>query len=437
MIDKLVVNPFKKFINIESFSGILLFCATIAALIWANSSYSDIYDSIWEYELGINTQSFDLTKPLILWINDGLMAIFFFVIGLELKRELLIGELDSLKKASFPILAAIGGMLIPVALFLFLNENPETRNGWGIPMAADIAFSLAILQLLGKRVPVGLKVFLIAFAIIDDIGAILVIAVFFSSSINWILLAIAFILFVVLAYLSYRKIYAKYIILVFSIIIWILFLKAGIHPTIAGVLIAFTIPIRQNGHVRTYIGKLCEISNKIKETNDDESPLLSKEQMKLVDNLETCTDKIQSPLQHLEHRLHGWVAYIIMPVFALANAGITFSANMKLDYELVINVILCLFIGNFIGVTATSYLGLKLKLVALPKNVKFKQILGMGFLAGVGFTMSIFIANLAFAEDPTHINSAKVGIIIGSLISGLMGYAVLKVTSPSGNNKLS
>ena len=320
MIEKLVITPFLKFVKIESLSGILLFGATVLAIIWANSPYSYLYESLLQYKIGINTQDFKLIKPLILWVNDGLMAVFFFLIGLEIKRELLIGELNSFKKASFPFFAAIGGMLIPIGLFIILNKNPDTSDGWGIPMAADIAFSLAILKIVGNRVPLGLKIFLTAFAIIDDIGAVLIIAVFYSSSINWVLLAIALVLILILSYLSYHKIYLKYLYFIFGIIIWFLFLKAGIHPTVAGILMAFTIPIRRKIDVKTYINKLYEIANKIKGTNDNKKHILSKEQIEHIDNLETCTHRVQSPLQQLEHTLHGWVAYFIIPVFALSNA---------------------------------------------------------------------------------------------------------------------
>jgi Na+:H+ antiporter, NhaA family len=434
MIDKILNTPFQKYVKIESFSGILLFGATIIAIIWANSPYSHIYESLWQYKIGINTQDFDLTKPLIFWVNDGLMAIFFFLIGLEIKRELLIGELDSLRKAAFPFLSAIGGMLFPVALFIFLNKNPETSNGWGIPMAADIAFSLAILKLLGNRVPLGLKVFLTAFAIIDDIGAVLVIAVFYSSSINWLLLIYALILILILSFLSYREIYAKYIILLFGIIIWILFLIAGIHPTVAGVLLAFTIPIRQKINVKTYKNKLYDIANELKVTTDNKNYILSKKQIEQIDDLEDCTEEVQSPLQHLEHRLHNWVAYFIIPIFALSNAGVAFSTDMNLDYSLITNIVICLFIGNFISVTFMSFLSVKLKLTELPTGVNFRHILGIASLAGVGFTMSIFIANLAFVENSAFIDSAKVGILIGSFISGLTGYTILKLSSKNKIN---
>ena len=219
MIQK-IISPFQKFVKIESLSGILLFTATVIALIWANSPYGHVYESIWQYKIGIRFQNFELEKSLILWINDGLMAIFFFLTGLELKREFLIGELDTIKKATFPFIAALGGVIAPIALFFILNKNPETTNGWGIPMATDIAFALAILKLLGNRVPLSIKVFLTAFAIIDDIGAVLVIALFYSATINWMLLVYALILLSILGFLAYRKIYINYIYLFSGIIIW-------------------------------------------------------------------------------------------------------------------------------------------------------------------------------------------------------------------------
>jgi NhaA family Na+:H+ antiporter len=285
MVRRALVTPFQKFVRIESFSGMLLFGATLLALILANSPLADQFHSLWQYKLGISTSGFELIKPLILWINDGLMAVFFFLIGLEIKRELLIGELNSVKKASFPLFAAIGGMVLPVLIYLLLNKNPESSGAWGVPMATDIAFSLAILTLLGKRVPLGLKIFLTAFAIVDDLGAVLVIAVVYSESIKWSLIGIALVLLAVLFFLSYRRIHAKALILAFGIVIWVLFLKAGIHPTIAGVLLAFTVPIRQRISIDTYYEKLCEIVDDIKDAGDVKAPLLSKDQIEGIDDL--------------------------------------------------------------------------------------------------------------------------------------------------------
>ena len=429
MVEKILKSPFQKFVKIESLSGVLLFGATIIALIWANSPFQHLYESLWQYKIGITTESFSLNKPLILWINDGLMAVFFFLIGLELKRELLIGELDTPKKAAFPFFAAIGGMLIPVLLFIFLNKNTETANGWGIPMAADIAFTLAILNLLGKRIPLSLKVFLTAFAIIDDIGAVLVIAIFYSTSINWILLAFSIIPLALLLFLSYKKLHSIYLFLIMGFVVWLIFLKSGIHPTVAGVLLAFTVPIRQKMTFKTYADKLLEITNSIKSGTKEKSFMLTKQQIAQIDNLEEISEKVQSPLQLLERRLHNWVAYFIVPIFALANAGVAFNSNVNLDYALIVNVAIALVVGNFAGVSIFSFLSLKLRITELPKDVNYMHILGVAFLAGVGFTMSIFIANLAFISNPVFIDSAKIGILLGSLISGISGYALLKFTS--------
>jgi NhaA family Na+:H+ antiporter len=429
MVEKILKTPFQKFVKVESLSGVLLFGATILALVWANSPFQHLYESLWQYKIGITTESFSLNKPLILWINDGLMAIFFFLIGLELKRELLIGELDTPRKAAFPFFAALGGMVIPVLLFIFLNKNPETSDGWGIPMAADIAFTLAILNLLGKKVPLSLKVFLTAFAIIDDIGAVLVIAIFYSSSVNWMLIAISVIPLAFLLFLSHKKLHSRYLFLVLGFIVWLLFLKSGIHPTVAGVLLAFTVPIRQKMNIKTYANKLMELSKSIKSGSDENTYILTKQQIEQIDSLEEISDNVQSPLQQLEHRLHNWVAYFIVPIFALSNAGVSFRTEMVLDSALIINTASCLVVGNFIGVTVLSYLSLKLKITVLPKNTTFKHILGIGCLAGVGFTMSIFIANLAFVQNPAFIDSAKIGILAGSLISGISGYILLRTTS--------
>lgn len=429
MLERLIITPFQKFVKIESLSGVLLFGATLLAIIWANSPLGYLYESLWQYKVGFTSPHFELSKPLILWINDGLMAIFFFLIGLEIKRELLIGELNSVRKATFPFLAAIGGMIVPMTLFFILNKNPETIDGWGIPMATDIAFSLAIIQLLGKRVPVALKVFLIAFAIVDDLGAVLVIAIFYSSQIKWILLVYAIALLAVLFYLAYRQIYSKYVVLILGFAIWLLFLKSGIHPTIAGVLIAFTIPIRQKIDMNTYTQNLCVMVDNIKEMSVENSPVLSKDQIDEIDNLEDWTTQVQSPLQHLEHQLHNWVAYLIMPLFALSNAGVIFNSEMNLDASLMTSIALSLVLGKFVGISLMSWIGIKLKMAELPEGVTMWGIFGTALLAGVGFTMSIFIANLAFASNPMYIDSAKIGILIGSVFAGIAGYLLLRVAT--------
>ncbi|MEP3837317.1 MAG: Na+/H+ antiporter NhaA [Algibacter sp.] len=426
MVKKIILSPFQKFVKIESSSGILLLLATILALIWANSSFSESYQSLWQYKVGITTESFELNKPLILWINDGLMAIFFFLIGLEIKREFLIGELNSVKKIAFPLFGALGGIIVPVLFFFILNQNPETVKGWGIPMATDIAFSLALLKVLGNKVPLSLKIFLTAFAIVDDLGAVLVIALFYSSNIQLGLLGIALLLLLVLYLLSYKGYYSKFIMIFLGIIIWTLFLKSGIHPTLAGILLAFSVPIRQKIKTPEFIDNLVTITNNIKQASISKQPVLSKEQIQEIDDLEDWTNKYQSPLQHLEHGLHDWVAYFIIPLFALANSGVILSSGMDIEMALVINISICLVLGKSIGITAIIFIARKLKLIEIPTDISNQQIVGVSFLAGIGFTMAIFIASLAFVDSPKYIDSAKIGILIGSVIAALIGYIILR-----------
>jgi len=430
MIRKLLLTPFQKFVRTESLAGLLLFGATIIALIWSNSTYGHIYEGLWKKEIGVSFQNFELKKALILWINDGLMAVFFFVIGLELKRELLIGEINTLKKATFPFIAALGGVLVPVAFYLLLNEDPETAKGWGIPMATDIAFALALLTTLGKRVPLSLKVFLTAFAIIDDIAAVLVIAIFYSVNVSWLYIFYGLILIVFLGLLYYFRKYSFVIGIVLAIVIWFLFLKSGVHPTIAGVLLAFTIPMKRRLNVSLFSDNLNSISQKLSNAVDDgKRHLLTKDEIKCIDHLDNLAFEVRSPLQHLEHKLHSIVAYFILPVFAFANAGVVIDLNYDFNYALMTNIAISLFLGKFIGVALFSYLGNKLRISEYPSGVTFNQIVGISAVAGVGFTMSIFIDNLAFQGDLLIINSAKIGIIIGSITAAAVGYVILRLTS--------
>ncbi|MBU1011665.1 MAG: Na+/H+ antiporter NhaA [Bacteroidetes bacterium] len=428
MIQKIILSPFQKFVKIESFSGILLLIATIIAMLWANSPFGESYQSLWQYKIGFSTQNFELSKPLLLWVNDGLMAIFFFLIGLEIKREFLIGELNSVKKVAFPLFGALGGMLFPVLMFFVLNNKVETSVGWGIPMATDIAFSLAVLKVLGDRVPLSLKLFLTAFAIVDDIGAVLVIAVFYSGNVSIALLFVAMVLLGILYFLSLKGYYSKFLIIIFGIAIWVLFLKSGIHPTIAGILLAFSVPVRQKIDTPTFIDKLVTITNNIKKAAVSKKPILCKEQIEQIDDLEDWTNRYQSPLQHLEHKLHDWVAYFIIPVFALANAGVFISRGVEIDENLIWTIILCLVLGKSIGISSVILITKKIRLVEIPEEITHRHIIGVSFLAGIGFTMAIFIASLAFESNPIYIDSAKIGILIGSLISAIIGYIILRTT---------
>ncbi|MEA1886122.1 MAG: Na+/H+ antiporter NhaA [Bacteroidota bacterium] len=423
-------RPKRKLIKAETYGGVLLLGATILALIWANSPLSHIYDSILHYEIGIASSHFTLEESVLHWINDGLMAIFFFMIGLEIKREMLIGHLNTVKKASFPVFSALGGMIVPVSIYLIFNHDPETVRGWGIPAATDIAFSLAILQLLGKRVPIALKVFLATFAVADDLGAVIIIAAFYSVSIKWAMLVGAFAIMAVLLILSRKNIYSRLLYFSASLVVWYLFLKSGIHPTVAGVLLAFTIPISKKMDVKTYVLKITGIINNFKGSEEeDKRPVLTKKQLKNIDEIKSYTNKVNSPLQQLEHGLHNWVNYYILPLFAFANAGVKLRTGGNIDLTLALIIMISLFAGKTIGITLFSYIGSWLGIATIPKDIDLQHMIGVACLGGVGFTMSIFIANLAFFGYPEILNSAKMGIIMGSLISGVTGYTLLKMMS--------
>ncbi|MFO7755998.1 MAG: Na+/H+ antiporter NhaA [Bacteroidales bacterium] len=424
-------RPRRKLIKAETYGGVLLLGATVLALIWANSPLGHIYDSIFHYEIGIASSHFTLQESVLHWINDGLMVIFFFMIGLEIKREMLIGHLNTVKKASFPVFAALGGMLIPVTIYLIFNRDAETVRGWGIPAATDIAFSLAILQLLGKRVPIALKVFLATFAVADDIGAVIVIAAFYCESIQWLMLVGAFAILAVMLILSNKNIYSRFLYFAASLVVWYLFLKSGIHPTVAGVLLAFTIPIRKKMDVKTYVLKISGIIKDFSGSEEeDKKPVLTNKQLKNIDEIKSYTSKVNSPLQQLEHGLHNWVNYLIIPLFALANAGVKLKTGGNIDYTLALIIMFSLFAGKTIGITLFSYLGSWLGIATIPKDIDFQHLVGVACLGGVGFTMSIFIANLAFLGSPELLNSAKMGIIMGSFISGVTGYTMLKMMTP-------
>ena len=416
--------PIQEFIKAESFSGIMLISFMLIALIWANSPWSASYESLWQTPVMVNIGSFKIDKPLLLWINDGLMAVFFFVVGLEIKRELLVGELSSLRQALFPIFAAIGGMLVPAAIFLMFNSGGPGQAGWGIPMATDIAFALGVLALLGKRAPLSLKIFLTAVAIVDDIGAVLVIALFYTSKIVWSSLGLAAIIFVILLLINRMGVRKPLPYALLGILLWVAFLKSGVHATVAGVLLAMTIPattiINRKGFLERTRHYLDEFE---KEGVRDGSTFTTKKQRAYLQAIEDCTNGVEAPLQQLEHSLHPWVAYFIMPVFALANAGVDLRTDIvsALLNPVAIGIIFGLVIGKQVGITLMAWLGTKIGLSDRISGVTWKQIYGTAMLAGIGFTMSLFISNLAF-DDPALLANAKVGILAASAISAGLGW---------------
>ncbi len=422
-----------KFIRQETAGGLLLILATIVALFWANSSYYSSYQHFWyNLKVGFTWGNFQLIGSLHHWINDGLMALFFFTVGLEIKREIIGGELSTIKKASLPIVAALGGMLVPVVVYsLVLINKPELMHGWGVPMATDIAFALGLLAMLGKRVNIQLKIFLTALAIADDLGAILVIAIFYTKAIDFKELVTAAVFMVVLIVANYAGIRRAlfYAVVGFSGV-WLSFLFSGVHATIAGVLIALTIPARTRIDERTYISRLEKLLRKFREVNPNNNPLLSKEQAHVIENIDKVNDDAQTPLQKLEHFLHPVTTYFILPVFALANAGVHVEGKIfdLILHPIAMAIILGLVLGKFIGISLFSRIMVKLKLAILPEGVSWNQIYGVALLAGIGFTMSIFISELAFNEAAFR-QIAKVGIMTASVIAALLGMIWLAKSS--------
>jgi Na+:H+ antiporter, NhaA family len=424
-----ILTPFQNFFSTQASGGIVLFIAAIVAIIWANSPWAYTYHEIWEAHFRIGALNFNIDKPVELWINDGLMAIFFFVVGLEIKRELIIGELSSIKQASLPIMAAIGGMVVPALIFVMFNAGSDTISGWGIPMATDIAFALGVLALLGDKIPVSLKIFLTALAIVDDLGAVLVIAIFYTAELSLIYLGIGIALILTSVLLARLHVRNPFVYAILGVIVWVFFLKSGVHATIAGVLMALTIPGKARINSKSFISRSKSIISDL-ETNCEIGDMVpsSKEFNSGVFELESNCEKVMAPMQRLEHGLAPWVAYLIMPIFALANAGLEINPELMgvLFNPITIGIILGLFIGKQIGISLFAWLSVKLKFSDLPEGVTWKKIYGVACLGGIGFTMSLFISNLAYTNS-LYQEEAKLGILIASLLSGILGAVILKM----------
>ncbi|GAA0872555.1 Na+/H+ antiporter NhaA [Gangjinia marincola] len=436
---KQIASPFEKLINSSALGSFLLLFATVAALVWANSPFSESYKHLWEMKLslGFEDTPYNLSKTLHHWINDGLMAIFFLYVGLEIKREVLAGELKTFTKAALPIFAAVGGVVIPLSIFFILNGGGEGSDGWGVPLATDIAFTLGILQLLGDRVPLGLKVFLTAFAIVDDIIAVLIIAIFYSGNISWMYLGIAGGLLLILGILGRKKYYSTLIWFVIGIVIWFMFLKSGVHATIAGVLIAMTIPSKRNSKLANFFDNIESSINTLtnKENKLQQKNVLMSEEVHASERLRKLGSKVIPPMQRVEHRLEDYVSYLIMPLFALANAGIIIKASsIGENIPIIYQIGVALIVGKAIGISLFSWIAVKTNIAKLPQNVNFTQIIGIAVLGGLGFTMSIFIANLAF-DDEALLTAAKFSILITSFIAGLTGFLIVRFSSKKGQAK--
>lgn len=422
-----LLRPALKFFELEQSSGLLLIAVAVLAIVWANSPWAASYFSIWESKVGFGFGEFKIEKDFLHWINDGLMAVFFFVVGLEIKRELLIGELSSVKNAVLPAVAAVGGMVLPALIYFALNTSGDSAKGWGIPMATDIAFAIGILSILGNRVPFALKVFLTAVAIIDDLGAVIVIAVFYSANISFLMLGAAGMVILILILLNYLQIKSPLVYAVFGIVLWFLFLKSGVHATIAGVLLAFTIPTKTRMNGKEFFDVTNDALGEMKEKGlVKDGSTISPDVNSVLYTIEDYCEKATAPAHRLEHKLHPYVAFFIMPVFALANAGVALGGvGSGVFNGVTLGIFGGLLLGKVLGVSLFSLIAVKTGLGALPTGSNMRQLIGVGFLAGIGFTMSLFIASLAFGTSDM-LNFAKVGIITGSVVSGVAGFLVLR-----------
>lgn len=384
-------DVFKRFLKLESASGIILILAALLAIGLANSTLAEHYQSFLNTQVQVRIAALDINKPLLLWINDGFMALFFLLVGLEVKREMLEGALSSRVQATFPAIAAVGGMLAPALIYAFFNyEDEVTRAGWAIPAATDIAFALGVMALLGKRVPTSLKVFLLALAIMDDLGVIIIIALFYTQQLSLTALAVGIVATLTLLWMNRRGEDRIGLYMLVGLVLWVAVLKSGVHATLAGVIVGFMIPI--------------------------------------------SGQRYASPLKHLEHALHPWSAYLILPLFAFANAGVSLDGIQLSDLlsPVPMGIILGLFIGKPLGIFTISWLSVKLGIAQLPSGVNFKQIFAVSILCGIGFTMSMFIASLAFEHGGLDYGSySRLGILVGSTLAAVIGFIALRISLPN------
>jgi NhaA family Na+:H+ antiporter len=420
----------QEFMQLAAAGGIVLLVCTVLALLLANTPLAEAYFHFWETHLTFTLSDISLSEALLEWVNDGLMVIFFFVVGLEIKREVLTGELASPRKAALPIAAAVGGMLVPALFYVLFNLGGPGEPGWGIPMATDIAFTLGILTLMGSRVPLSLKIFFTALAIADDLGAVLVIALFYTSDISWLALGVAALFLAALFALNWARVYdpLPYALLGFGL--WLAFLESGVHPTIAGVLLAMTIPTRSPPDTRALLAQAVTVLGDY-QTSLAQALRIDSRRQAAAQTMETIADRMQSPAQRLERDLGPWATFLILPLFALANAGVSFGgeASASLTGPISLGIIFGLVLGKPLGITLFAWLAVRLGWADLPENVSWRQLFSASWLAGIGFTMSLFIAGSAFS-DPATLAAAKLGILVASILAGMVGALLLSRTSP-------
>ncbi len=434
-----IVRPFQEFADKASSGGILLIAAAVVALVWANSPWGNSYAELWGTKLSVGLGNLSLEKDLTHWINDGLMAVFFLLVGLEIKREILVGELSSPRRAALPIAAAIGGAVLPAVIYVAINFGTEGISGWGIPMATDIAFALGVLALLGERAPLGLKVFLTALAIVDDIVAVMIIALFYTSDVSWgaLLVGAAFLIALIAANLAGVGKPVVYGLL--GIGLWLAFLQSGVHATIAGVLLAMTVPASSFIDTGEFLRRSRGLLDHFEQAGQrGDSVLRNEERQGILHALNSANEEVEPPLQEMEHALHPWVVFAIMPLFALANAGVVLDENFAatLLNPVSLGVMAGLLLGKQFGIALFAWLAVKSGISELPGGITWRHIYGAGWLGGIGFTMSLFISDLAFTNSPL-LDVAKLGILAASLVAGVGGWIILRGASSSGPSERS
>ena len=419
--------PIQRFIHTEEVGAVILLLGAAAALAWANSPWSESYESFWHTKVSFDIILFAVTEDLRHLVNDGLMAVFFFLVGLEIKRELLHGELSTLRKAALPAFAAAGGMVMPALVYLLFNWSGDGVNGWGVPMATDIAFALGVLALLGRRMPAELRVFLLGLAVVDDLGVIAVIATFYTETIHWTELGLAVATFAFIAGCIRLGVRSLGLYLIMSLVMWLFFLESGVHATLAGVLLAAIVPSQPDLHRRDYAAVIDDLLHdfRLAMENGDEERAEA-----IVERIERLSRGTEGPLERLEEMVHPWVSFVILPIFALANAGIVFTTDSLSDAlasSVTMGIAAGLLLGKALGIFGLTWLAVRLGVGQLPSGVGWRHVLGVGFLGGIGFTVAIFVSAIAFT-DQALVDQAKMGVFGSSILAGAAGYLFLRFT---------
>lgn len=432
-VDRLLA-PFREFARTSASSGLLLITAAAVALVWANSPFATTYGDLWATTVSIAVGGLTLSESLLQWVNDGLMAIFFLVVALEIKREVLVGELASLRRAALPIAAAVGGAVLPAVIFLAVAGTGTAARGWGVPMATDIAFALGVLALLGSRAPLGLRIFVTALAIIDDLLAVLVIALFYTTDLSLPALAAAGGLLVALVLANRIGIRRPLVYALLGIALWLAVFESGVHATVAGVLLALTIPATTRLDSDAYVARAREHIDEFEGRTVGGEDASTEEHHAALWELEDATERAQAPMLRIEHALYPWVAFMIVPLFALANAGVRLETDVvsTIREPVALGVIVGLVLGKQVGITFGAAAAVRLGLASLPSGVGWRHVYGAAWLGGIGFTMSLFIATLAYGDGSEELALAKVGILGASIIAGIGGFLVLRTAGSLG-----